>query len=142
MRSSAQGVGMQAMWRVYLVSVLLACAVAVVVATGTAFVTVRLLVPAPAESAKTVILAPAPTESAKTVILEGIAEVRWGEELEVFYKSPFASPPHLTFPGGLDSTCHVADQKATSFKIRRDNAGQAGNQFPKVKWKAEGQSAS
>jgi hypothetical protein len=133
---------MQAMWRVYLVSVLLACVVAVVVAAGTAFITVRLLVPAPGESAKTVISAPAPTESEKSVILEGTAELRWGEELEVFYKRPFGSPPHLTFPGGLDGTCHIADQKATSFKIRRDNAGQAGNQFPNVKWKAEGQSAS
>jgi hypothetical protein len=117
---------MQATWRVYLVSALLACVVAVVVAAGTAFVTVRLL-------------APTPTLAANTAILQGSAEVRWGEELEVFYKTPFAAPPHLTFPEGLESNCHVADQKAASFKLRRDVGGQAGKQFPTVKWKAEGQ---
>jgi hypothetical protein len=76
-------VGIRQCGRVYLVSALLACVVAARVAAGTAFVTVRLL-------------APAPTQSANTVILEGIAEVRFGEELEVFYKTPFAEPPHLT----------------------------------------------
>jgi hypothetical protein len=59
--------------------------------------------------------------------------------LEVFYKTPYAAPPHLTFPDGLEGNCHVADQKAASFKLRRDAGGQAGKEFPRVKWKAEGQ---
>src|SRR5262245_24369874 len=116
---------MQSMWRVYLVSALLACVVAALVAAGTAYFTVRLLGPAPAPSAN-------------TVILEGAAEVRFGQELEVFYKTPFAQPPHLTFPEGLGN-CHVVDQKAGSFKRRRDPAGDAGKSYPGVKWKAEGQ---
>jgi hypothetical protein len=131
---------MQATWRVYLVSVLLACVAAFVVASLTAFVTVQLLVPARVADASNETRTS--TESTKTVVLEGTAEVRWGEEVEVFYKQPFASPPYLTFPGGLDATCHFADQKARSFKLRRDNAGQAGAQFPKVIWKAEGQPLS
>jgi hypothetical protein len=116
---------MQATWRVYVVSALPACVVAALVAAGTAFVTVRLLVPDQ-------------TRSANTVTLEGTAEVRFGEELEVFYKTRFAEPPHLTFPEGLGN-CQVVDQKAASFKLRRDPAGDAGKHYPGVKWKAEGQ---
>jgi hypothetical protein len=110
--------------------------VSVVMASVTAFVTFRLFVSSRVEDATKETRTS--TESAKTVVLEGTAEVRWGEEVEVFYKRPFASPPYLTFSGGLDGTCHVVDQKAMSFKLKRDNAGQAGGQFPKVMWKAEG----
>jgi hypothetical protein len=72
--------------------------------------------------------------------LEGVAEMAWGAELEVFYKVPFAAPPNLTFPDGLDQTrCQVADQKAGSFKLRRSASGFAGEPtIAKVKWKAEG----
>jgi hypothetical protein len=118
---------MQVAWRVYLVSALLAC----VVAVGTSIVTVRLLVPTPTQS------------PANIMILEGVAEVPWGAEPEVFYKTLFAAPPNLTFPDGLDETrCQVADQKAGSFKLRRAASGFAGEPtIAKVKWKAEGQRA-
>ncbi len=115
---------MQATWRVYLTSALLAC----VVAAATALVVVRLLVP-PAG------------QSSNVMTLEGVAEVPWGVELEVFYKAPFAAPPYLTFPEGLEHNCKVVDQKATSFKLRRSPGGQASSQYPNVKWKAEGQPA-
>lgn len=115
---------MQPAWRVYAVSALVAC----VVAAPTAFVTVRLVVP-PAG------------HSPNAMTQEGVAEVPWGAELEVFYKAPFAAPPNLTFPDGLDQTrCRVADQKVGSFKLLRDKSGFAGEpNVAKVKWKAEGQ---
>jgi hypothetical protein len=117
---------MQGVWRVYLISALLSCACGV----GTAFVTVRLLGPTPAQS---------PT----TMILDGVVEVSWGGEPEVFYKAPFAAPPSLTFPDGLDKTrCEVTDQKAGSFKLRRARMGFGGEpNLAQVKWKAEGQPA-
>jgi hypothetical protein len=127
---------MQPMWRVYLVSGLLASAVA----AGTALVTVRLAAPPGAH---------APNRDSRaeaTVVLEGEAEVPLARsteqpsELEVFYKSPFAAPPHLTFPEGLANGCQVADQKAVSFKLRRIQSG-GGLVYAKVKWKAEGQPA-
>jgi hypothetical protein len=70
-------------------------------------------------------------------------EVSWGKELEVFYKAPFAAPPSLTFPDGLDKTrCEVTDQKAGSFKLRRARMGFGGEpNLAQVKWKAEGQPA-
>lgn len=119
---------MHGAWRVYLVSALLSC----VVGAATAFVTVRLLVPAPAAQS-----------SANTMVWEGVVEASWGSEPEVFYKAPFAAPPNLTFPDGLDKTrCEVADQKAGSFKLRRAASGFAGEPtIAKVKWKAEGQPA-
>jgi hypothetical protein len=124
------------MWRVYLVSGLLACAVA----AGTALVTVRLAAPPGAH-------APNGDSRAKaTVVLEGEAEVPLARspeqpsELEVFYKSSFAAPPHLTFPDGLANGCQVAEQKAGSFKLRRIQSG-GGLVYAKVKWKAEGQTA-
>ena len=77
------------------------------------------------------------------MILEGVVEVPWGAEPEVFYQAPFAAPPNLTFPDGLDQTrCQVADPKAGSFKLRRAASGFAGEPgIAKVKWKAEGQPA-
>ena len=116
---------MPATWRVYLVSMLLAC----VVAAGTAFLTVRLL-------------APSASPPPNTLVLDGVAEMPWGDELEVFYKAPFSAPPILTFPQGLEgSQCHVAEQKAGSFKLLRDKGGLVGPNVAKVTWKAEGQSA-
>jgi hypothetical protein len=127
---------MQPMWRVYLVSGLLASAVA----AGTALVTVRLAALPGAH---------APNRDSRAeaaVVLEGEAEVPLApsperpSELEVYYKSPFAAPPHLTFPEGLAYGCQVADQKAGSFKLRRIQSG-GGLVYAKVKWKAEGQPA-
>ena len=48
---------------------------------------------------------------------------------------PFATPPYLSFPDGLED-CEVVDQKPGSFKLRRYAAG--GNTWASVKWKAEG----
>jgi hypothetical protein len=79
---------MQPTWRVYLVSGLLASAVA----AGTALVTVRLAAPPGAH---------APNRDSRaeaTVILEGEAEeplarsTEQPSELEVFYKTPFFPP--------------------------------------------------
>lgn len=131
---------MQRTWQVYLVSALLAC----IVAAGTALVTVRLLVPPPATSSPNTVPGSSPAPSAaNTMIWDGVVEVGWGKEPEVFYKAPFAAPPHLTFPDGLDGTrCEVVDQKAGSFKLRRATTGFAGEpSIAKVKWKAEGQAA-
>jgi hypothetical protein len=121
------------MWRVYLLSALLACVVAAV----TAFVTVRLL-PQP----------PAP-DTPRTQILEGVANVPMGGNhkvfpeqfrLEVFYTTAFASPPHLTFPEGLsDGTnyvCRLVEQKAGSFILEREPF--SGPSTAPIKWRAEG----
>jgi hypothetical protein len=124
---------MQVPWRVYLVSTLLAC----VVAAATAFISVRLLVAPAQQSPSNSQPAPGAGEP-----LDGVAEVGWGKEVEVFYKAPFAAPPNLTFPDGLDGTyCEVVEQKAGSFKMRRAASGLSGPWIAKVKWKAEGQAA-
>jgi hypothetical protein len=106
-------------WRVYLVSGL----ISLLVTIGTTLVMSRLVAIAPSN----------------IQTLEGEADVPWGVELEVFYKTPFASPPYLTFPEGLESNCKVMDQKPASFRLVRAQGGMAGNHFPNVKWKAEGQ---
>jgi hypothetical protein len=131
---------MREAWRVYLVSSLLSC----VVAAGTALVTVRLLDRATAQSpANSAPGSPGVPSSPNTVIWEDIVEMRIGGEHEVFYKAPFASPPHLIFPDGLATMqCEVTDQKAGSFKLRRAGVVPYGAPDPaKVKWKAEGQPA-
>lgn len=131
---------MKGTWRVYLVSGLLAC----VVAAGTAFVTVRFLViPPEPTSPNTLPVSPLTQLTPNAIIWEGVTELRWGVEREVFYEAPFAAPPKLTFPDGLDGTrCEVVDQKAGSFKLRRAAAGSLGEPaVAKVKWKAERQSA-
>jgi len=124
---------MQATWRIYLVSAVLSCAVA----AATALVTIHIAGPAKGTDA-----GGNPAVS-PTVVLEGVAKVPCaGEkpaELDVFYKTPFASPPYLTFPDGLRESCVVADQKATSFKLRR--TATAGTSYVEVKWHAEGQPA-
>jgi len=115
------------------VSAVLSCAVA----AATALVTVRIAGPAKETDA-----GGNPAVS-PTVVLEGVAKVPLaGEkpsELDVFYKTPFASPPHLTFPDGLSESCIVADQKPASFKLRR--TATAGTVYAEVKWRAEGQPA-
>lgn len=59
-------------------------------------------------------------------------------ELEVFYKRPFASPPSLTFPSGLQG-CFVVAQKPESFKLGRDVTGHSSWVHEiTVSWKAEG----
>jgi hypothetical protein len=127
---------MQPAWRVYLVSALVAC----VVAAATAFVTVRLLAPPVGQS-------PGPTNAAAgqppTVPLEGVEEMPRGRKIEVFYKIPFAAPPHLTFPEGLRQySCEVEEQKAGSFVLKRSGASPPSEPFIAiVKWKAEGQPA-
>jgi hypothetical protein len=77
------------------------------------------------------------------MILEDVVEVPLGIPTEVFFKAPFAAPPHLTFPDGLINVrCELTDQKATSFKLERgaSRAGVPGEPaIAKVKWKAEGQ---
>ncbi len=106
-------------WRVYLISGL----ISLVVTVATMLVMSRLVAISPSN----------------TQTLEGVANVPWGVQLEVFYKNPFASPPYLTFPEGLEENCKVMDQKSASFKLVRADGGRAGDHFPNVKWKAEGQ---
>jgi hypothetical protein len=116
----------QGSWKVYLISSLLAC----VVSAATAVITVFLL-------------GSGPGTFSGVVTQEGVAEVPWGADFEVFYRTPFANPPALTFPEGLgDTRCHVTDQKAGSFKLQREKSGFAGEPtIVKLKWKAEGQPA-
>jgi len=122
-----------AMLRVYLVSALVSAVVAAVVGAGAAFVTGRYVASFSPQSV-------GPSAGAISV-QEGTAEARWGEIVDVFYNPPFAVPPNLTFPDGLDNTCHV-ERKADSFKLRRDAGGIPGPQYPAVRWKAEGPAAA
>lgn len=150
---------MQLHWRIYLLSALVSC----VVAGVTTLVVVRLAAPrtgwatstearpAPAPAAQTTATtlpaaaaASQPAPGVQTLVQEGVARVHLAQrreepyELDVFYKVPFASPPYLSFPDGLED-CEVADQKPASFKLRRYAAG--GDTWATVKWKAEGQPA-
>jgi hypothetical protein len=122
---------MTAQWRVYLVSVLLSC----VAAAATALVTVRILISRPVSISN---MASVPD----TAVLEGIAEVPWGKELEVFYKVPFVAPPNLTLTDFWECHCELTEQKAGSFKLKRVSTGVSGEpDVAKAKWKAEGQPA-
>jgi hypothetical protein len=129
------------MWRVYVFCALIACGVAV----ATTLLTMRLSnsTAVPSSGTDPGPKGNNPPQTPATVVLEGVAEVHLARssedpaELEVFYKAPFAGPPHLTFPEGLDNGCQVADQKVGGFKLRRIEKN--GLTFVKVKWKAEGQ---
>jgi len=84
-------------------------------------------------------------------VQEGVAQVPYlkggkdnnnGAEVQVYYKVPFASPPHLTF---LDNDqgrapwrtqIEVVEQKPDSFKIRALIRSDSG--ILKMKWCAEG----
>jgi hypothetical protein len=55
-------------------------------------------------------------------------------EVEVFYRTPFPSPPQLTFPEGTQG-CYVVEQKPGCFKLKREAT--SGDPFVRVKWKAE-----
>jgi hypothetical protein len=122
---------MNSTWRVYLVSALIACAVA----AGTAFVTVWLVTPRPVSI----------TDAAAipdTAVLEGVAEVPFGSEVEVVYKTSFATTPKLTLVDFWECHCEATDQKAGSFRLKRVSTGVSGEpDVAKVKWKAEGQPA-
>jgi hypothetical protein len=115
---------MQGTWRVYLISGLVAGLVSAITTVVTVLCLWSLGAVAP-----------------QTTVLEGVAEIPWGAELDVYYKAPFAGPPNLSFPEGLDTTCQVVDQKPGSFKLHRNSSAMTGGQFAKVKWRAEGQLA-
>ena len=77
-------------------------------------------------------------EGSVTVTIAG--ETRKGET-QVFYKRPFASPPHLGLEEGYD--CVISEQKADSFKVSRDVSGRGSwTSATTVKWKAEGTPAN
>jgi hypothetical protein len=108
------------MWRVYLLSGLIAC----VAGSATAFITVQVIAPA--------------TTPGRTVTLEGEEFLAPDNETVVFYKTPFESPPYITTEG--ESSYRITDQKADSFKLKRVVPATLGADV-KLKWKAEGQSA-
>jgi hypothetical protein len=73
-----------------------------------------------------------------STVQEGTANVPGAndsrEGIEVYYAVPFASPPKLEVPDGLNY-CIVTEQSAQKFKLKS-----AGNLLPvKVRWKADGQ---
>jgi hypothetical protein len=106
------------MWRVYLLSAL----VAGVVAAFTDFLTVQIT----KETGQ--------ASNNGTIILEGEAHLDVGaKERIVYYKVPFASPPYLSGTGM--EHYKITDQKAESFTIQRPPA-YASEVI--LKWKAEG----
>src|ERR1700730_2407780 len=106
---------MQGAGRVYLVSALLSC----VFGAGTAFITVHLLAPAPGHPLPSALpVSPTAQSSPTTMILEDVVEVPCQISIQVFFNAPFAAPPHLTFPDGLQKNwCELSDQKAGSFTL-------------------------
>ncbi len=78
-------------------------------------------------------LTSSPTGATHT--LEGKAYAPLGKPRVIYYKVPFASPPHLTYPdGGIGYK--VTDEKSDSFTVEKQTMGPsiAG----KLRWKAEG----
>jgi hypothetical protein len=134
-------------WKIYAVAGL----VALVVSAGTSLLATRVIAPPnqhhPPRPAGD--QTPSPEAAAeRTVVEEGEAEVtvrfvdRKGE-VEVFYKTRFASPPQLTFPDKSSSpgqwSCQVTEQKVASFKLERDCTGVQGYVVTvPIKWRAEG----
>lgn len=111
------------MWRVYLLSAVIAC----IVGAATAFITVQLTKTTGAKSS-------ADSGSWGVLVLEGEEDLGSDIERVVYYKTPFASPPHLTTTG--TEQYKITEQKAESFKLQRPMTFTPGT---KLKWKAEGQ---
>lgn len=109
------------MWRVYLLSGLIAC----VAGATTAFVTVQLTAPARPHT--------------ETIVLDGEEHLEMGQERVVYFKTPFTAPPYLTI-ARHDGSYEITDQKAESFKIKRPKC-QSWEPDCKLKWKAEGRPA-
>jgi hypothetical protein len=57
------------------------------------------------------------TEPDGTICQEGKTSVHKGEELDVYYPVPYASPPNLVLCGSSDD-CEIIEQKADHFRIR------------------------
>jgi hypothetical protein len=88
---------------------------------------------------------PAATAAVKPVVEEGKVQApvqasTKKREVEVSYRTRFASPPQLTFPPNrLDDGCFLVEQKAGSFQLGRDVTGPFGYAVaPWVHWRAEG----
>ncbi|HTU18773.1 MAG TPA: hypothetical protein VMG10_11990 [Gemmataceae bacterium] len=67
-----------------------------------------------------------------TTCQEGKVKLRPGQEFEVFYPIPYASPPNLEISGDTES-CEIIEQKADHFHIRYK-----GTLFANPCWKARG----
>lgn len=67
---------------------------------------------------------------------EGMATTPAIGEYEVFYPTPYVSPPNLTFP---DVQVKILEQRANGFKFRLD---QWNSMMPGVRWKAVGKKAA
>jgi hypothetical protein len=57
------------------------------------------------------------TEPDGTVCQEGKVSLHKGQELDVYYPAPYASPPNLELSGDCDK-CDIIEQKADHFRIR------------------------
>jgi hypothetical protein len=57
------------------------------------------------------------TEPDGTVCQEGKVSMHRGQELDVYYPVPYASPPNLELSGDADK-CEIVEQKADHFRIR------------------------
>ncbi len=110
--------------RVYLISALVSAIVAAVVSAGVALITVRY--------SKSIVLFHGAHQ-------EGTAEVRWGQEMKVYYRPHFTEPPDLKFPEGLENSIRVIDQTPAYFTLKRDASGNPDSRYPVVKWRAEGE---
>jgi hypothetical protein len=64
------------------------------------------------------------TEADGTLCQEGDVKLRVGQEQDVFYPIPYASPPNVELSGDMDH-CEIVDQKADHFRIRNPSGGQA-----------------
>lgn len=68
-----------------------------------------------------------------TTCQEGKVYLRQGQEVDVYYPVPYASPPNLELSGDSDN-CEIIEQKADYFHIRYK-----GSIYAKPHWKARGQ---
>lgn len=72
------------------------------------------------------------TEPDGTVCQEGKVSLHQGQEFDVYYPVPYASPPNLEISGDSDN-CEILEQKADHFRIRCKGAADAAPH-----WQARG----
>jgi hypothetical protein len=124
-------------WRVYLLSGLIACACG----TAAAVLTVQLSKPATSQASDADKVTTWGMRADGTVTQEGqetfhVTNKNLTPDKTVYYRRPFGSVPHLTLVGSETYNARITDQKVDCFKVQIFPENTFGELT--IKWKAEG----
>jgi hypothetical protein len=150
-RSPSQSEAMQQVWRVYLVSAFVACLVAAV----TAFLTVRLAAPSPAQTSNVdaggKVSGPNPKDTApgkgaaprpdlEVFEQTGTFFMIEGEAGAVGFPLPYAEPPAVEISGNERTSALITEITRSGFKWKC--VGKTVLMRPELKWTAKGVKAT